>query len=326
MAHHYIKQGYFADRTYRLLTRDEGYFSDFLWQLPQLSAAGIGRISLGMMAAESYGKFTEQECQELLAALQARHRIIYDDEWLWVVNYFKYKPGGNASVLINAKNSIAECDSRLIFDGWWKKYGQLDNVKKVIGPMTFAWEVSDAPEDYQPALAGIDAMPAEIHLHRANVDAVWIHYQKVMKSEGFLTPNRRQKILERFRENIVDQGIPRNVGVEDLMRAISNCAKSDWHMGRDPKSQGHKYNSLEDHILSSQEKFLYWLTYEGAHPASPGKTATKGEVVYREESPSPSAKWSGERTPPEEVKAIVKRTVKQLGGAAGPASTERVFK
>lgn len=326
MKFHYIQQGYFGDREYRLLSRDEGYFFCFLWQLPQLSAGGIGRISLAMMAAESYDKFPIEECQTLLGALQARHRLIYDDEWLWIVNYYKYKPGGSSMALLNAKSSLEECESRLIFDGWNKKYGHLERVKKHMGNLKFLAPERVPQQLAQGLLDGITAEPEELHLHRAEVDAAWAHYQKKMKTEAELTPKRRQRILERLRETIMEDGVPRIVQVEDLFRAITNCTKSDWHMGRDPKTNGHHYNSLEDHILTTQEKFLYWFTYDGRQPAPEGKTSPKGEIVYREESPSPSAKWSGERTSPEDVKAIVRRTVKKLGGPDDGESTERVFR
>jgi hypothetical protein len=325
VAFHYIRQGYFGDKSYRLLSRDEGYFSGFLWQLPQLSAAGIGRISLPMLSAESHGKFTAEECQTLLASLQAKHRIIYDDEWLWVVNYFKYKPGASRWVMISARDALLECESKAIFDGWVKKYGPMERVKRIMGEgFTFRWPIQDPEEGVLPSLAGIEPEPTPMHLHRAEVDAVWLHYQRVMrKPDAMISPFCRQKILERLRENLIDDGVPRVVRVEDLMLAIDNVAKSAWHMGRDPKTGGHKYNALDVHILQSQDKFLYWLSFDGPGLDTPAK---KREIVFSEEAPSPSAKWSGERTSPEEVKAIVKSTVKKLGGPTGGESTERVFR
>lgn len=320
---HFVKQGHFGDRLYRELSVAEGYFFEFLWQLPQLSCAGIGQLSLDMLAAESYGKFTAEDCRTLLAALQARSRVIYDDEWLWVVNYFKYKPGGSMFVLLNAKKSLVECESRLIFDGWQKKYAAMESVKKIMGKMVFAWDSPQTSEHAEYVLGGIEGEPEEMHLFAAEVEAVWKHYTKKMKTEGILTARRREKILERLREDIIEDGVPRTVGVQDLMRAISNCTKSHWHMGRDPKSQGHKYNSLEDNILVNQEKFLYWLRYD---PLAGKAALPAGEMVYREETPSPTAKWSGERASAEEVKAIVKRTVKKLGGPPDGGTTERVFR
>lgn len=240
-----------------------------------------------------------------------------------MVNYFKYKPGGSQFVLMNARASLEACESKLIFDAWKKKYGGRENVIKVMGNMEFGGTSLHRTEEQAGVLEGIEGEPAEFHLHGAEVDAVWAHYQKRMVTERFLSPKARQKILERLRENIVENGVARSVTIKDLMRAISNCAKSDWHMGRDPKTKGVKFNSLETHILGDQTKFLTWLTANVVRTGVTQKVDT-GEVVLREESPSPAAKWSGERTPPEEVKAIIRRTVKALDGDG--ESTERVLR
>jgi hypothetical protein len=41
---------------------------------------------------------------------------------------------------------------------------------------------------------------------------------------------------------------------EKLMRAtIDALAKSDWHMGRDPKTNGQRYNDWESNLFESYE-------------------------------------------------------------------------
>jgi uncharacterized phage protein (TIGR02220 family) len=50
-----------------------------------------------------------------------------------------------------------------------------------------------------------------------------------------LTSDRRTKIGARVKEGY---------GVEQLKRAIDGCAGSDWHMGRDSKTEGRRYDEL----------------------------------------------------------------------------------
>jgi hypothetical protein len=65
---------------------------------------------------------------------------------------------------------------------------------------------------------------------------VFAHWQARMnKPKAKLTNDRRQKINARIREGYTEQ---------DMIAAIDGCANSDFHMGRDPKSQGKVYDDL----------------------------------------------------------------------------------
>ena len=50
-----------------------------------------------------------------------------------------------------------------------------------------------------------------------------------------LTPERREKIQARLNDGYT---------LEDMTRAIDGCKASDFHMGREPQSQGRTYNDL----------------------------------------------------------------------------------
>jgi hypothetical protein len=78
---------------------------------------------------------------------------------------------------------------------------------------------------------GAQEQPASEAVHR-----VWSHYQaRLGHPKAKLDRKRVSLIRARLREFTAD----------DLCRAIDGCAKSDWNMGRDPKSGGNRYDSPE---------------------------------------------------------------------------------
>jgi hypothetical protein len=73
-----------------------------------------------------------------------------------------------------------------------------------------------------------------------------------------LTPPRRKKALARLRECLPKTGGDYEKAGELLIIAIDNLAASDWHMGRDPTSQGKKYCDWIDNLFKSQEQLEKW--------------------------------------------------------------------
>ena len=70
----------------------------------------------------------------------------------------------------------------------------------------------------------------------APVDRIFDRWRVVMgKPRAKLDPKRRRLIATRMREH--DEAT--------LIAAIEGCARSDWHMGRDAKSEGRANNGLE---------------------------------------------------------------------------------
>jgi hypothetical protein len=50
--------------------------------------------------------------------------------------------------------------------------------------------------------------------------------------------------------------------------AISGLVASDWHMGRDPKTNGKRYLEWEENLFNSYEQMERWWN---AVPAAPSK-------------------------------------------------------
>lgn len=70
---------------------------------------------------------------------------------------------------------------------------------------------------------------------RRPVDDVWAHYVAVMR------PRRVE--LDRESRSIITAAL-RVASAQECKDAIDGCAASDWHMGRDPRTGGKKYNAL----------------------------------------------------------------------------------
>lgn len=79
------------------------------------------------------------------------------------------------------------------------------------------------------------------------VDEVLAHYVEAMAAnnrEARVTPKRRKLVQARIKEGWT---------TEELKRAINGLTHSDWHMGRDPKTNGQTWSDLK-YCLGSMER------------------------------------------------------------------------
>src|SRR3990167_4238954 len=233
----------FGNRKFKGLGDSAFLFFQYLIQYEKNNCAGVFRATASQLSAESEDRWTPAKCRELLEALVNANLVRADGDWIWVIGSFK-RAARNPRAYASARTALIRCRAKMIFDAWFTKYGAADNVDKWVGPVTFRGEVAD-PEAVVGQPSPLDPIKASPNLMREEVETVWDFYQQTMLSHADLTPKRKKKILTRLTETIFDPqtGNKRRVTTGDLMLAISNCTKSDWHMGRDPKTNGHKYNS-----------------------------------------------------------------------------------
>ena len=95
-----------------------------------------------------------------------------------------------------------------------------------------------------------------------------------------LTPARKQKGLARLRECISrSQGdLPSAVAM--LKMAIDGICKSDWHMGRDPKTGGKRYVEWESHLFGSVENLEKWIEASDGSSQAPKARYIDPRQVY----------------------------------------------
>jgi len=95
------------------------------------------------------------------------------------------------------------------------------------------------------------------------VNEIWDHYIEAMgrnPSLCRLTPLRIKKGLARLNEcRQMVEGRDPDRAVELMNLAIDRMADSDWHMGRNPKTGGKKYNEWEEQLFGSTERLEKWL-------------------------------------------------------------------
>jgi hypothetical protein len=131
----------------------------------------------------------------------------------------------------------------------------------------------------------------------AEVRQVFEHWQRVMSSP-------RSK-LDGNRRTAISRGL-RDYGLEQCLRAIDGCAASDFHMGRDPKTGGKKYNDLSLIFRNAEKTEGFIARAQPAYtaavaPTQPGNLEEHREAVLarlraqrealaakREEAPCPS--------------------------------------
>jgi hypothetical protein len=83
-----------------------------------------------------------------------------------------------------------------------------------------------------------------------DVKAIFDHWRtKTEHPRAKLIPARRTKIEARLRE-----GYSR----EELLEAIDGLTMSDWHMGRDPKTKGRRYDGIDNVFRNGEylERFV----------------------------------------------------------------------
>lgn len=87
------------------------------------------------------------------------------------------------------------------------------------------------------------------------------HYLSVCdRAESYtLTPARLKKGADRFLECVAKARGNWNAAGETFMRAIDALADSDFHMGRDPKTNGKRYCDWIDNLCKSAEQFEKWV-------------------------------------------------------------------
>ena len=94
---------------------------------------------------------------------------------------------------------------------------------------------------------------------RQAVGRVFEYYREVCKrSPAYkLTSKRLQMGIDRLKELRSHYG---DQGEQKLKDAVLALATSDWHMGRDPKTNGRSYCDWIDHLTTSEEKVTDWLS------------------------------------------------------------------
>lgn len=74
-----------------------------------------------------------------------------------------------------------------------------------------------------------------------------------------LTPLREKKGMARLTDCLKITGGDLEAATELMVLAVDRLCESDWHMGRNPRTEGKKYNSWEDQLFGSAERLDKWL-------------------------------------------------------------------
>lgn len=105
--------------------------------------------------------------------------------------------------------------------------------------------------------------------------------------------NRKLRVFGETRRKMILNRLE-NFSLSELMEVVTNISKSDWHMGRDPKTQGAKQNNFELLFRSDVqvEKYLDLKTERkknGAHKRTSPSDSSKFTKTGYSEIPEPSS-------------------------------------
>jgi hypothetical protein len=131
-----------------------------------------------------------------------------------------------------------------------------EHDRKSSGPKR-RWQ-SENQEDEVPT-GDKDAKPDAALVE--TLEDVWAFYMEEIERNpqtyGFTTI-RKRKGMARLRECLKKTGDDLDKAVGLMKLAIERLVASDWHMGRDPKSNGKKYCDWESHLFKSYEQMEKW--------------------------------------------------------------------
>jgi hypothetical protein len=130
-----------------------------------------------------------------------------------------------------------------------------DTFKGSMG-VSFEGSPSSSKEYISPEPSGSD----DKHITSA-FESVWHYYlEKTGRNPKTysLTPTRKRKGLSRLHECLKKTNGDVEAAVSLMKIAVDALADSDWHMGRDLKTNGKKYCEWEDHLFKSYEQMEKW--------------------------------------------------------------------
>jgi hypothetical protein len=90
---------------------------------------------------------------------------------------------------------------------------------------------------------------------------VWKHYIEQTERDQRLytfTPKRKRTGLARLRECLRKTNGDVEKAAQLMIAAVDALSASDWHMGRDPKTNGRRYCDWIDHLFGNYEKLEKW--------------------------------------------------------------------
>ena len=123
--------------------------------------------------------------------------------------------------------------------------------------------LSSKPPDHDP-----EPPPEKNHAktaEKAALERLWNRYlQATGRDSRLLTfsPLRQRKGLARLRECLAKTGGDLSAAEALMELAIERIATSDFHMGRDAKTNGKRYCEWEAHLFPNAEKLERWLADE----------------------------------------------------------------
>ncbi len=125
-------------------------------------------------------------------------------------------------------------------------------------PTANTGEVSETPASlFEPAVTTRESPEMAAALRE-----VFAYYLTTMKRNPrtySLSPLRRKKGMARLEEARRVAHGDLGGAVELMKAAIDEVALSDWHMGRNPRTEGKSYCEWEDHLFRSTEQFEKWV-------------------------------------------------------------------
>jgi len=180
---------------------------------------------------------------------------------VWVPNAIKYNPPDNPNVVKSWRDSwdeVPECPLKA------EAYQRLKEFTEGLGEgfakgftegcakgMANQEQEQEQEETISSNPDGFDETAKEVF------DYYLAQTDRNPKTYDF-TSTRRQKAVSRLKECMRKTGGDKEKATALMKLAIDGLVASDWHMGRDPKTNGKKYCDWEKHVFASYEQMEGW--------------------------------------------------------------------
>ena len=272
-----VDVNFWNDAKVRLLSQLAKLVLLFIMTHPSMTMLGAMRATMQGLAAELDVEIEafRKAFEEVLSIGVMR----YDERaaFVWLPNFLKYNKPQSPNVVRawpDAFDLLPECGL---------KYQLLQSLKAFAEGMSkgfteafeevFAKAMANQEQEQEQERtisSNADASAADLTSlpdasaqsnYTAAVAKVWEYYlakaNRNAKTYAFTTA-RRKKGLSRLRECLAKTGGDIEKAVQLMSVAIDALCMSDWHMGRDPKTNGIAYREWDEHLFGSYETMEKW--------------------------------------------------------------------
>lgn len=202
---------------------------------------------------------------------------------VWIPNAIKYNRPENPNVIKGWRDSweeVPECSLKTDAYQVFKEFteGLSEEFGKAFREGCAKGLANQEQEQKQEQDKEISSKPDGFHDAVLEIFTYYIERTDRNPKTYELTPARKRKAVLRLRECLKKTGGDLENATALMKLAIDGLVASDFHMGRDPKTNGQRYCEFEKHLFGSAEQMQRWWNAVPSQPIKPNGRGIEARV------------------------------------------------